>query len=359
MPRGERVTHGCVLLRRGRGEVGDPDLDFPQPLPESASRSVAETGWKLSGYTVTMSGSKKGPKLDPRMELVEAARAAVGANVERVLQYLPLAIHRGQEDTEAVHQLRVAVRRAGIALKVFAPCIPKKQRSALRTDLRRLRDAAGRARDWDAFLQTLSDWRKNAPSDHLPAADFLIGYARGSRAECQRDLVRLRDDLDRKTLERAWHAAEASLRLGKNVSGVALPAFAAEALARRLAPFEEDLATGLTAESLHPFRLHVKRLRYTLEVFRNLYEKAWAKNFLGHLEDLQSLLGRLHDHQVAEQHIEEAAEAMLRCEEAVRSRLDPGFVGIRRYLAEKSGRLMAEYEACRGRKIDRELPLRT
>lgn len=305
-----------------------------------------------------MSRGKKGGNLSPRMTLEDAAREAIGANMKRVLKFLPLATHQASDDLEYVHQLRVATRRTAIALRVFAPCIPKKQRSALKSALDRLRDAAGRARDWDVFHQTLSAWRDSTPSDHLPGADFLFGFSLGSRAACQHDLARLEDALGAEALEIVWKNAKVSMRVSKASASMSLPEFAQHEIARRLGPFEADVAGTLTPEGLHPFRIHVKRLRYTLEVFRDLFEKDSLKSLLSFLEDIQGLLGRLHDLQVGEQRIEEAAALVLRADEATQTRLAPGFEGVRQHLAENAKRLLVELDQCRSRGFIHHLTLK-
>ena len=55
------------------------------------------------------------------------------------------------------HQLRVATRRAGAALEIFRDCLPEKDYQTARKQLRRLRRAAGAARDWDVLQYRHTD----------------------------------------------------------------------------------------------------------------------------------------------------------------------------------------------------------
>src|SRR5215831_7032142 len=84
--------------------------------------------------------------------LVDAARRVLSIRLEVVRDWLGLALREPDKDPEHVHQLRVGTRRAGAALEIFAPCLPEKVYDAARRHLRRLRRAAGAARDWDVFL---------------------------------------------------------------------------------------------------------------------------------------------------------------------------------------------------------------
>ncbi len=51
---------------------------------------------------------------------------------------------------------------------------------------------------------------------------------------------------------------------------------------------------GAPASELHQFRLHTKRLRYTLELFRSCYGKELAER-LGALRQIQDALGAMSD----------------------------------------------------------------
>src|SRR3954451_20772642 len=95
--------------------------------------------------------------------LPDAARRVLAVRLEVVRDKLPLAIHKSEEDIEYVHHLRVGTRRAGAALEIFGPCRPDKVYKAARKQLRRMRRAAGAARDWDVFLTSLEEREQDRP----------------------------------------------------------------------------------------------------------------------------------------------------------------------------------------------------
>lgn len=299
----------------------------------------------------------KAPRLNPEMTVLDAARVAIGTNMDRVLKFLPLATHHTDDDLEDVHQIRVAIRRTAVCLAIFSPCMPKRRRSALKSALGRLRDGAGRARDWDVFLETLTAWRETAPIDHLPAADCLLGFALGSRAACDHELARLQADLGTDRVEKLWKSAKESMRIKGDIADMTLREFAQQVVARRLTPFEAGLAGTLTQESLHRFRIHTKRLRYTLEALGDLFDKGSLEDLLSYVEALQEILGRLHDNQVANQRIDTATSLTSRFDRTTPTPIDPGIEGFRRHLSEKNGLLMIEFEHCRMRSFDRNLSL--
>src|ERR1700724_2804960 len=99
-----------------------------------------------------MTESKWLPELVVDTRLETATRRTLGRRFQVVHRYLTLAVNDSAQDTEYVHQLRVGTRRAGAALRLFAVCLPEKVHRKARRFLRRIRRAAGAARDWDVFL---------------------------------------------------------------------------------------------------------------------------------------------------------------------------------------------------------------
>src|SRR5262249_55834949 len=87
--------------------------------------------------------------LKPGSPLAEAARHVLFVRLQVVKDCLPRAALEADRDIEYVHQLRVGTRRADAALRIFKVCLPKKVQGEARRRLRKLRRAAGAARDWD------------------------------------------------------------------------------------------------------------------------------------------------------------------------------------------------------------------
>src|SRR5262245_42951131 len=102
--------------------------------------------------------------LRPDMHQAHAAREVLTARLEVVRHYLPRARTESEQDSEHVHQLRVATRRADAALRIFRSCLAGRTYRAARGRLRAIRRAAGAARDWDVFLLALKERQREASS---------------------------------------------------------------------------------------------------------------------------------------------------------------------------------------------------
>src|SRR6476659_4735118 len=105
---------------------------------------MAASGKWIDGIDADMPGDK-------------AARRSLEPRLTIVAQSLPLAAHLAEHDIEHVHRLRVATRRAWAALKLYKDLLPSKPGRWMKKRLRKIRHAAGEARDLDVLGQRLSN----------------------------------------------------------------------------------------------------------------------------------------------------------------------------------------------------------
>src|SRR5206468_932768 len=115
-------------------------------------------------------------------------RRALSIRFEVIWSHLHLALTEPDKDPEHVHQLRVGTRRATAALDIFADCLPAKVYKTARKQLRRIRRAAGAARDWDVFRMTVQDRPRRRTDNQQPGVDLLMGYTLAQRDIAQQHL---------------------------------------------------------------------------------------------------------------------------------------------------------------------------
>jgi len=244
-----------------------------------------------------MAGGKWIEDLHVDTPLADAARHVLSVRLEVVRYYLPKALHEPDKDPEHVHQLRVGTRRAGAALRIFQGCLPGKAYDRARKRLRRLRRAAGAARDWDVFLESLAT-RRRTKLGQRPGADFLAGYALGQRAVAQNQLAEASKDIP--------DGFESLAR--EIVASVRRPALGAKSLLDLARPLLGDLLNELDRavghdltdyEHLHQVRIIGKRLRYAMEVFGSCFDIPFREVFYPDVEEMQEILGRANDSHVA------------------------------------------------------------
>lgn len=200
------------------------------------------------------------------------------------------------EDSEYLHQGRVALRRLRTALGLFGPVLGQRARRIAREELRGLLRKLGPARDWDVFVAfTL-----------VPALAAAPGNT-GLEA-----LLRRSDRFRRRAGERARRAVAAwpAAQLEHALHALALLPEPARLPARRHARdvlgrcVRRVRRRGKGVGQLDPARLHrlrlaVKRMRYALHYFAPLFRERRVEPMREALESLQHALGGANDCAVA------------------------------------------------------------
>ena len=210
-------------------------------------------------------------------------------------------------DGEALHQMRIALRRLRAAMSVFAEVVSDRDSRRIKAELRRISAALGPARDLDVFLSdVLIPLRRQHAREPGVAAICRDFEGRRKRAyEKATSAVRSRRFRGLALNARAWIEAgpwargqDKSLRRRRERS---IAIHAAEELARRRRKLRSKGRTvrQLSARKRHRLRIRVKKMRYATEFFADLFAtKKQAKRLrktLSALKDLQDALGALND----------------------------------------------------------------
>lgn len=238
--------------------------------------------------------------LSPQMLVSEAARITLPSRLRIVLHHLPLAIDAAAKDVEHVHQLRVATRRAGAALRLFRECLSDKQYRKLRNLLRALRRAAGAARDWDVFYEHIRQSSFLAHPDAQPALDFLTGFTAAQRLRAQNELIEIAPRENEKLTKMAadlTDLADAWEKLRREQSFGELAAHQTKALIEEM--HSQAALAPKTYSELHQLRIHGKRLRYSMEIFADCFTSPFREELYPALEQIQEILGCITDAHVA------------------------------------------------------------
>jgi CHAD domain-containing protein len=203
-----------------------------------------------------------------------------------------------QGDVRAIHQARVATRRLREAL----PLIPGgKPGRRLQRASRDLTQGLGPVRELDVALLMLDELEGHAGVPH-PAVVCLRRAVRDERRVLHRELVRqLRavdfERLQRKTLRALERHADDRPTAADRQAQVAAARRRAARRAERLEATIDIAGSIYLSERLHDVRIAVKKLRYALEIVRNL-SASHAEARIRTLKRTQDLLGRMHDLEV-------------------------------------------------------------
>lgn len=212
---------------------------------------------------------------------------------------------RENRDPECLHRMRVASRRLRNALSLFGGCFPEEERKRWEKEARNVGRALGEARDADVQAASVAALVKNLGDRRLrPGAERLLLRLKQRRERLQPKVLRALDELEESELKNGFPealrglSARMRLSLPEPAEGMKTVRDAAvELLVRRaveLEAFQPVADHPERVEELHAMRVAVKRLRYTLEIFRSLFDGE-TEPVLETLKKLQDLLGEVHD----------------------------------------------------------------
>jgi inorganic triphosphatase YgiF len=264
------------------------------------TETKAARGYRLlSGQSAEVSTSKKRPALGRKISAAAGFKAIIGAGLEALLAN-QAAAEAGS--VEAVHQMRVAIRRLRTALGLFKRDLEPYAPARFDEALRQLGRILGRARDWDVFcIETLpaafgapeaQDWRQ-----------MLAPRGVEQRAAAHRELRETfaGPALTDIVLGLACWTEAGNFAINGASMAVRLSERAPELLDRaaRKVHRRAERIDDLSAQELHALRKALRRLRFSAEFVSGLYARKSVERYVKRCKHLQEVLGVINDSAVA------------------------------------------------------------
>jgi len=263
--------------------------------------SKAEQGYRLlNGYTEHPSKAVASA-LARTDTLADALKKLVWSCLQHFQNNLHGAMH--SDDSEYLHQMRVALRRLRVVLRMAEKVRGDRQLAELKKSVSALCVALGEIREWDVFIaQIVQPMCKRmvgnnglrvllAASERQRAACYAALRGVAQTRERQRLLLRFAIWMNGNYWISGWQQAE--VQKAQDFSTQRL-----RQLAERFARSERQLNT-FDAARLHALRIIAKKLRYSVEFFAALYDKRKTRSFLSALSKVQDVLGQINDIAVA------------------------------------------------------------
>lgn len=260
---------------------------------------------------------------------------------------------------EAVHQMRVAIRRLRSAFNIFKDCLNSPDSQALWEELRWLQGILSPARDIHVFIdEILTPFAANLQQDHHQSIPGL--------AALQDDFERLRDQAYQDTIAAQTdpRLTRLILTLGQWVEGgqwlSPVPSEAQARLAQPVGDFARQVLRQrdrkvakalkgldhLPADIRHQGRIEVKKLRYAVDFFAALFSEKKARKAALILGQVQDDLGMLNDIAVAEQRLSDHARASQSPDQLWAAGMIAGWHRARLApLLEETGQALKRYDA--------------
>jgi len=304
-----------------------------QSLPGIAARAQPDDFFRGSGRE-RMGRNTKWIDSQPDDLVDDVARRALEVRLDRLWYFLEQAVVEPNSETENVHQLRVFTRRAGASMEIFAELLPKRRGRWMRKQLKRLRQAAGEARDLDVlrlrWAAQLDEGTATLAQGAASSLKLLLEQASRRRRKAQWPIEEIYQKLLRKNFARRTKKLLKRIRVrdaktpgsqptGNNqpAADLHLGAVAHQQLDQLVEPYLKAAEADMVdAPVLHAFRIQGKEIRYAMEIFAGAFEADFRQELYPLVAELQDRLGAINDHVTAQEYLsawgEETASSAVR-----------------------------------------------
>ena len=288
-------------LARDLGAAGALRLSF---------ETKSERGYRLAGRDTARALKAERARITPDMPVAEAFRRIVRAcliqitgNASRLMQ---------AQSPDALHQLRVGLRRLRAALKVFSPVVRDSEFARIDAEARWATRSLNQARDLDVLLRAMTpggDDGEEADAS-LAALRRRLGqaqtraYEQGLAAVGSPRFAALVLDLSAWAEAGPWAVSTTAAQVEARDAPVSQLAL------KRLDHFRKAVRKAgrglstLSPAKRHRVRIRVKKLRYAAEFFAEAVGRPGSRktaSFMEALRTLQDAMGELNDIAVAGQ----------------------------------------------------------
>ncbi|MEB3336006.1 MAG: CHAD domain-containing protein [Leptolyngbyaceae bacterium] len=250
-------------------------------------------------------------------KLGEYAHQLIQQHFKRCMKFEKAVLD--DEDPEALHQMRVGMRRLRTALQIVSPALDVPT-SANPKYIRRIAQVLGRVRDADVLKAELET--RYRPQLSNPEADKLDLVLKHLRQQRKKDFKKLKKTLstsayqdfkqgDKTWLQHLTYKPVAELPIGSVLPDLLLPLISELLLhpgwlvgyntpddpsqSTQFQPIAQLL--DQQGEVLHSLRKQMKQVRYQTEFFEEFYSPDYAAQ-VQDFKGVQELLGQIQDHAV-------------------------------------------------------------
>ena len=282
-------------VARGIGEIVPAWVDV---------KSKSERGYDLlKDKTLTIEKAYD-PDL-PAGTTVARAFTLIGRSCLRQLLVNEPAIR--QRNPEALHQMRIGLRRLRAAISLFSEVVTDNQIEAIKAELKWLGAELAPARDLDSFLsEALRPLRKQQADQpgfesisRMFARERLKAYRRAREAIESPRFRALVLDTSEWIEAGPWNASDGPLMSARRTTPVEILAAAQLSQRRKKIRRRGAKLDELDPEQLHKLRIQIKKTRYATEFFASTFRSKKAakrhQKFHASLRQLQTCLGGFND----------------------------------------------------------------
>jgi CHAD domain-containing protein len=240
--------------------------------------------------------------IDPSTRADVATRAVLAGWADAIRARTQEVVDTG--DVEALHQLRVAIRRSRSLLGRSRDVLPRRVVGRYGRQLKWAQQVTGALRDLDVHLEELPGYRAMLVPELAAELDPLEAWLSRQRDAARRLVIRTLQGKRWRKLVDGWTAEVASPpaaspraeRARQPIGEVARRQV--RKLHRRVIRHGRGLDASSPPADVHELRKRCKKLRYVLEAWRPVLDADAVDKVVKDLKALQALLGTYQDQEV-------------------------------------------------------------
>lgn len=211
-----------------------------------------------------------------------------------------------EQDTEALHDVRVASRRIRSILSEFKQVWSLEPRKSWIKHMREITRTLGKPRELDVSQKLLAN--TNAPyhqnNSDIPALSVFLHQQRNEHNVA---ITSIADYLASDTFLEEQDALLAQLKT-RNECYRKITRTHLENRRKKIRVAYEKWTRNPDEHTLHRLRIELKKLRYACEFFQDALEAAPLNAYLERIREMQRQLGLWHDHQVLMEQVKTFSE---------------------------------------------------
>src|SRR5262249_37181006 len=210
---------------------------------------------------------------------------------------------RRAEDSECVHDMRVASRRLRSLLPLLTLCFRRKTCDCWQKQLRHLTRGLGKARDTDVQITCVQHFLdQEASAQERPGVERLLLRLQQRRQTLQESVLEALEQFVASRLIEEMEQTLTQLAAAHQAGGAETPGYyvyrqlwkALRTQLKALQAYTSYVPQPECSTELHAMRIAAKRLRYTMQACASLYPDT-LKVPVRTVRTLQTMLGDIHD----------------------------------------------------------------
>ncbi|SEA26474.1 CHAD domain-containing protein [Desulfuromusa kysingii] len=215
-------------------------------------------------------------------------------------------------DTEFVHHYRVNIRKTRSLISLFKKTLSAQRLQQLKSSLKTIASQTNELRDLDVFLLDQDFYRHLLPQHLWPGLEQLFHRIKRRRVHAlQKVVCQLNSDTYLEQLNHLFLTLQQAPDLQTKQAQAEIKQLAGKKILAQYRLIQADgrgIGADTPDDAIHELRIEGKKLRYLLELFRELFAKETIRRLIKYLKGLQDNLGNFNDYSVQQQFLLQFAQ---------------------------------------------------